>query len=80
MRPIAKDLGFYWKGFGFRSLRREAVTAISLDAGIGQAMNAAGHTHADTSLLYTLQDLAEQERAIRAHQERILGKPAGGLQ
>lgn len=28
LRPIAKELGFYWKGFGFRSLRREAITAI----------------------------------------------------
>ncbi|MGI9073254.1 MAG: tyrosine-type recombinase/integrase [Bryobacteraceae bacterium] len=80
LRPIAKELGFYWKGFGFRSLRREAITAIGSEAGIGQAMNAAGHAHADTSLLYTLQDLSEQDRAIRTHQERILGKPEGGLQ
>lgn len=80
LRPVAKLLGFYWKGFGFRSLRREAITAIGSVAGIGQAMKAAGHSHADTSLLYTLQDLSEQERAIRAHQERILGKPERGTQ
>jgi hypothetical protein len=43
-------------------------------------MNAAGHTHADMSLLYTLQDRAEQERAIKAHPERILGKLEGGVQ
>lgn len=80
LRPIAQKLGFYWKGFGFRSLRREAITAIGSVAGIGQAMKAAGHSHADTSLLYTLHDLMEQERAIRTHQERILGKPEGGVQ
>lgn len=80
LRPTAKALGFYWKGFGFRSLRREAITAIGSVAGIGQAMKAAGHSHADTSLLYTLQDFTEQDRAIRAHQERILGKPEGGIQ
>lgn len=80
LRPLAKKLGFYWKGFGFRSLRREAITAIGSVAGIGQAMNAAGHSHADTSLLYTLQDLSEQERGIRAHQMRIWGKPEGGVQ
>jgi integrase len=51
LRPIAKELGFYWKGFGFHALRREAITAIGSVAGIGQAMNAAGHTHADMSLL-----------------------------
>lgn len=38
LRPIAKELGFYWKGFGFRSLRREAITAIGSTAGMGQAM------------------------------------------
>lgn len=80
LRPIAKELGFYWKGFGFRSLRREAITAIGSVAGIGQAMNAAGHSHAGTSLLYTLQDLSEQERAIRAHQSRVLGDPEGKIQ
>jgi integrase len=80
LRPAAKALGFYWKGFGFRSLRREAITAIGSVAGIGQAMNAAGHVHADTSLLYTLQDLSEQDRAIRLHQERHQGKPQGGVQ
>ncbi|HEX3682154.1 MAG TPA: hypothetical protein VHU83_06380 [Bryobacteraceae bacterium] len=80
LRPIAKALGFYWKGFGFHALRREAITAIGSVAGIGQAMSAAGHTHADMSLLYTLQDWSEQDRAIRAHQERILGKPDGGIQ
>jgi integrase len=74
LRPIAKELGFYWKGFGFRSLRREAITSIGSCAGISQAMSAAGHSHADTSLLYTLRDLAQQDRAIREHQERILGK------
>jgi len=80
LRPIAKELGFYWRGFGFRSLRREAITAIGSVAGLGQAMNAAGHSHMDTSLLYTLYDHAEQKRAIEAHQERILGKPERGIQ
>ena len=42
-------------------------------------MAAAGHSHADTSLLYTLNDLSEQDRAIRLHQERILGKIEGGV-
>ncbi|MBV8549748.1 MAG: hypothetical protein JOY54_00485 [Acidobacteriaceae bacterium] len=56
LRPVAKQLGFYWKGFGFRSLRREAITAIGSIAGIGQAMKVAGYSRADTSLLYTLHD------------------------
>jgi hypothetical protein len=32
------------------------------------------------SLLYTLQDLGEQDKAIRAHQERILGSVKGDIQ
>ena len=39
----AKALGLYWKGFGFHTFRREAIAAISGVAGVGKAMNAAGH-------------------------------------
>jgi integrase len=73
LRPIAKRLGMYFEGFGFHSLRREAVTSIAKLASINQAMNASGHSTTDMSLLYTLQDLSEQDKAIRTHQERILG-------
>jgi integrase len=72
LRKAAKSLGLYWPGFGFHAFRREAITPISATAGVGQAMNAAGHTKADMSQEYTLTDLSEQERAVRAHQERIL--------
>jgi hypothetical protein len=53
-RKSAKALGFYWKGFGFHSMRREAITAVGSIIGIGQAMNLAGHSSVDMSLLYTL--------------------------
>jgi integrase len=73
LRKAAKALGLYWRGFGFHAFRREAITAISATAGVGQAMNLAGHTKADMSQEYTLVDHSEQERAVRAFQERILG-------
>ena len=76
LRKAAIALGIYWKGFGFHAFRREAITSISATAGVGQAMNAAGHTRAEMSQLYTLTDLAEQERAVRLHQDRILGVSA----
>lgn len=57
-----QGFGFHWKDFGFPSLRRDAITSIGSAAGISQAMSAAGHSHADTSLLYTLRNLAEQGR------------------
>ncbi len=77
LRPIAKELGFHWEGFGFHSLRREAVTSIGSVAGINQAMQAAGRSTMDMSLLYTLTDHAKQDQAVRSHQERILGCVAG---
>lgn len=80
LRPAAVKLGFYYKGFGFRALRREAITEINSVAGIGQAMNAGGHTHIDMSLLYTLSDQRKIEQAIKGFQERIAGKPEGGVQ
>ena len=55
LRPAAVALEFHWPGFGFHSLRREAVTAIGSAAGLGQAMNMAGHSTMDMSLLYTLE-------------------------
>lgn len=80
LRPAAKRLKIYWKGFGFHALRREAITSIIGEAGVGQAMNAAGHSKVDMSLLYTLDNKVEMEKAIRAHQERLLGKPEGPIQ
>jgi hypothetical protein len=80
LRPAAIRLGFYYRGFGFRALRREAITEINSVAGIGQAMAAAGHADTDTSLLYTLQDRVKLEQAIKGFQERIAGKPEGGVQ
>jgi hypothetical protein len=58
---------------GFHAFRREAITAISASAGVGQAMNAAGRSKSDMSQEYTLVDLGAQERAVRAFQSRILG-------
>ncbi len=80
LRPAAIALGFYWKGFGFHSLRREAITAMGSVLGLGQAMRMAGHSSADMSILYTLEDHELQAEAVKRHQEKILGKPAGGVQ
>ena len=80
LRPAAKSLGCYWKGFGWHALRREAVTAIGSVLGIGQAMRLAGHSTMEMSIHYTLSDEDAQDAAIRARQERILGKPEGKIQ
>jgi hypothetical protein len=58
-------LGSYYIGFGFHAFRREAITAISASAGVGQAMNPAGHCKSDMSQEHTLIDLSAQEHAVR---------------
>jgi len=77
LRPAAIALGFYWKGFGWHALRREAVTSISAELGANQAQKMAGHSTADMSLHYTLADHVAQDRAVRSIQEKILGKTEG---
>jgi integrase len=74
LRPAAKDLGFYWKGFGFHALRREAITAFNATLGVTQTMQMSGHATAEQSADYTLADQKAQDAAIRARQEVILGR------
>jgi integrase len=70
LRPTAKRLGLYYRGFGFHAFRREALTAIAREAGAMQACKVAGHTRMDHTLLYyELDEHAEQERAILTIQE-----------
>ena len=72
LRPVAKELGIYYPGFGFHAFRREAVTAL-LSSDVGQAMKMAGHASVKMSEVYALSDLVKQDAAIRQHQEIVLG-------
>ncbi len=74
LRPAAVALGFYWVGFGWHALRREAVTAIGSALGIAQAMRMAGHSTMEMSAHYTLADSVAQDAAVRSRMETILGK------
>jgi integrase len=74
LRPAAVALGLYYPGFGFHAFRREAVTETADLLGIGQAMKLAGHSSADISLLYTLDDHDRQASAVKIRQERLRGK------
>lgn len=80
LRPAAKALGIYWKGFGFHSFRREAITEFSALLGANAAQRLAGHSTADMTLHYTLADREAQDAAIRQRQEAILGKDGGKVQ
>ena len=80
LRPAAKALGFYWVGFGFHALRREAITELAAILGPNQAQRMAGHVKADMTLHYTLEDQQKQDAAIRLLQEQIIGKDGGKIQ
>lgn len=68
LRPAAKAIGCYSMGFGWHSLRREAVIAFSASLGIGQAMRLAGHSTTEMSIEYTLADRQAQDVAVRERQ------------
>lgn len=80
LRPAAESTGCYRPGFGWHSLRREAVTAFNAVLGVTQTMRLAGHSTADMSAEYTLRDREAQEAAVRERQVRILGEPQGEIQ
>lgn len=67
----AKRLGIYWRGFGWHSFRREAITAVAAYADPIQAMRMAGHTRMEVTLLYGLTDSPRQAAAIRKFQETL---------
>ena len=80
LRPAAESLGFYWIGFGWHSLRREAVISLGAILGPNATMRLAGHSTADMNLLYTLADQQAQDAAIRQKQETLIGKAGEKLQ
>lgn len=67
----AKRLGIYWRGFGWHSFRREAITAVAAYSDPIQAMRLAGHTRMEVTLLYGLNDSPRQAAAIRQFQEDL---------
>jgi integrase len=69
LRPAAESLGIYHRGFGFHAFRREAITAIAREAGALQACLLAGHARMDHTLLYGLDECAQQKRAVKAIQQ-----------
>lgn len=75
LRPLQRSQASITLALGFGHLRREAITAMGSTPGlgIGQMMNFGGHSSSDMSSLYTLKDSKEQERAIMAQQDLILG-------
>jgi integrase len=71
LRPAAKALGIYYKGFGFHHFRHQAVTALNATDPM-QAQKISGHTKPDMGAHYEMEDRKRQADAIRQHQEKFL--------
>lgn len=72
LTPAAKRLGLYQRGFGFHSLRREAITEIGQAVGPQIIMSMAGHTKMDLTMLYTLGNAEAQRAGAAAYMERVV--------
>jgi len=74
LKPLsdaAKKLGLYYKGFGFRAFRRQAITNLEQSLGMAQTMKLAGHTKSQTTQkYYVLRDADAQEKAILEIQQK----------
>ena len=81
LRPAAKQLGLYWKGFGWHTFRRQSISWRQ-EAGATpfEAMCAAGHSRPDTTWLYTISDETREEEQLGRMWERLTGAPVGGTQ
>jgi integrase len=80
IRPAAKDLGFYFEGFGWHSFRRQNITVLQEEGATAfEAMAQAGHSRPSMTGEYTIVGFERREQAVRRLQERLLGvsQPAG---
>ena len=76
IRPAAKDLGFYFEGFGWHSFRRQNITVLQEEgATTFEAMAQAGHSRPSMTGEYTIVGSERREQAVRHLQERLLGSP-----
>jgi integrase len=73
IRPAAKKLGFYWKGFGFHSLRRGNITIMQSVAGAStiETQINVGHSRPMMTAEYTILQRNRQEELVRKVQERL---------
>jgi hypothetical protein len=83
IRPVAKELGLYFEGFGWRTFRRLHLTAIQDGAeavNVFEAMAPAGHTRPETTMKYMLLEPGRRQSALLPVQDRwIPGDFAGVL-
>ncbi len=74
LRPAAKQLGIYFPGLGWHSLRRQNLTLIQEEGATAfEAMAQAGHSRPSMTSEYTIVGVERRERAVRRVQERLSG-------
>ncbi|HEY7306259.1 MAG TPA: tyrosine-type recombinase/integrase [Bryobacteraceae bacterium] len=72
LRKAAKRLGFYFAGLGFHSFRRGFITGAQEDGNSSIIVqNMAGHSKIDTTLEYTIRNIAHQKVIVMGRQKRL---------
>jgi len=75
IRPAAKDLGFYFPGFGWHSFRRQNLTGIQEEGATPfEAQVQAGHSKPTMTADYTIVSIERRKQAVLRLQERLLGE------
>ena len=75
IRPAAKDLGFYFPGFGWHSFRRQNLTGIQEEGATPfEAQAQAGHSKPTMTADYTIVSLERRKQTVLRLQERLLAK------
>ena len=78
LRPTAKNLGFYFEGFGWHSFRRQNLTLIQEEgASSFEAMVQAGHSRPAMTSEYTIVGLQGRTQAVLRMQQRLFGTGEG---
>jgi len=77
LRPLAKELGIYFRGFGWHSFRREHLTKLQEEgASVFEAAAQAGHSSPEVTEIYTIVNYDRREQAVLRLQKRLLEMPA----
>lgn len=83
VRPLLRNLGIYYPGFGWHAFRRMNITLRQTVGGASafEAQKGAGHASFDMTMLYSLTDAErEQEQVDKVHSYLMGATPEGPKQ
>ena len=79
LRPIVKQLGVYFVGFGWHSFRRTHLTVLSeVGATAFETRDQAGHGKIETTMTYVKPALERRAKAVEKLAERLIRERSAG--